>query len=116
MAEYTDAQRGMDYNHGFSMRCSQSVIKAPVNDQGIKAARIRAEYVGKAPPLAANRTDQGRAKSRRGELVSFRADSVAGHEPHAVVQPALNCALCEITSRRASSSESVALAAWPQYS
>lgn len=68
---HTDAQGSLDYNRDLSMRRARSVVKALVNDYGIKAGRMTAEGVGMASPVATNRTDEGRAKNRRVELVEL---------------------------------------------
>ncbi len=68
---HTDAQGSLQYNRDLSMRRARSIAKALVADYGIKADRITPEGVGMAAPVASNRTEQGRAKNRRVELVDI---------------------------------------------
>ena len=42
-----------------------------VTGQGIAAERLRADGVGFLAPVASNRTDEGRARNRRVELVEI---------------------------------------------
>lgn len=68
---HTDAQGGLEYNRDLSMRRARSIVTALSRDYGIKAERLVAEGVGMAAPVASNRTDEGRAKNRRVELVDI---------------------------------------------
>jgi outer membrane protein OmpA-like peptidoglycan-associated protein len=55
------------------MRLSQAraeaVVKALTAKHGISPARLKAQGAGPIAPVATNRTDEGRAKNRRVELV-----------------------------------------------
>ncbi|NYT36259.1 DUF4892 domain-containing protein [Allopusillimonas soli] len=68
---HTDAQGGLEYNHDLSMRRAHSIVRALTQDYGIKAGRMTPLGVGMASPIASNRTEQGRAKNRRVELVDI---------------------------------------------
>ena len=65
---HTDNQGGLDYNIDLSRRRAQSVVAA-LTASGIAGARMVAQGVGMAAPLASNAAEEGRAKNRRVELV-----------------------------------------------
>ena len=48
---------------------AESIVKALTTKHGIAAARLNAQGAGPIAPVTTNRTDEGRAKSRRVELV-----------------------------------------------
>jgi OOP family OmpA-OmpF porin len=58
-------------NLKLSQARAESVIKALVNKYGISAARLAPFGVGSYSPVASNKTDEGRAKNRRVELVEI---------------------------------------------
>lgn len=66
---HTDSAGSLDYNADLSERRAASVVKALVDDYGIDAARLTPVGVGMAAPVASNRTEDGRGKNRRVELV-----------------------------------------------
>ncbi len=66
---HTDNQGGLEYNMDLSNRRAQAVRDALVRDQGIAPARLSAWGAGYLAPVASNRTEEGRAKNRRVELV-----------------------------------------------
>lgn len=66
---HTDAKGGLDYNADLSERRAASVVEALSADHGIDAARLTPVGVGMAAPVASNRTEEGRARNRRVELV-----------------------------------------------
>jgi OOP family OmpA-OmpF porin len=66
---HTDNQGGYDFNMDLSRRRTASVVKALVSNHGIAEGRLRAAGVGYLAPVATNRTEEGRAKNRRVELV-----------------------------------------------
>lgn len=68
---HTDAQGDREYNRDLSLRRARSVIRALVDDYNIEASRLSPEGVGFAAPVASNRTEEGRAKNRRVELVDL---------------------------------------------
>lgn len=56
-----------------SERRAASVVKALVGDHGIAADCLIARGVGMLAPVASNRTEDGRAKNRRVEIVEAGA-------------------------------------------
>lgn len=68
---HTDAKGAADYNRDLSARRARSVVDALVDEYGIAAGRLTPVGVGMAAPVATNRTEEGRAKNRRVELVDI---------------------------------------------
>lgn len=66
---HTDNQGKLDYNAGLSQRRAEAVVKALVARHGIDAKRMTARGLGPLSPVATNRTDDGKAKNRRVEMV-----------------------------------------------
>jgi outer membrane protein OmpA-like peptidoglycan-associated protein len=66
---HTDNKGALDYNVGLSGRRADSVVKALVTRFGINAARLTARGLGPLAPVASNRSEEGRARNRRVELV-----------------------------------------------
>jgi OOP family OmpA-OmpF porin len=66
---HTDNQGKLDYNTGLSQRRAEAVAKALTTGHGIPATRMTAKGLASLAPLATNRTDEGRAKNRRVEMV-----------------------------------------------
>lgn len=66
---HTDTQGGADYNRDLSQRRAASVVRALTRDYGIDEARLKPRGVGADQPVAANDSEDGRAKNRRVELV-----------------------------------------------
>jgi outer membrane protein OmpA-like peptidoglycan-associated protein len=66
---HTDGKGSMEYNQQLSQRRARSVVDALVRDYGIDAKRLTPLGVGMAAPVATNRTDAGRSRNRRVELV-----------------------------------------------
>ena len=64
---HTDGKGSEAYNQKLSERRAESV-KAYLVNQGVPAAKVRAEGKGKTAPIASNDTDEGRAKNRRVEI------------------------------------------------
>lgn len=54
-----------------SSRRAQAVMDTLVTGQGVSAERLRANGVGYLALVASNRTDEGRARNRRVELVEI---------------------------------------------
>jgi len=48
---------------------AEAVVQALIKDHGVGAARLKAQGAGPIAPVASNRTEEGRAKNRRVELV-----------------------------------------------
>ena len=66
---HTDNRGALDANLELSRRRAQAVVAALVSQQGIPAARLTAQGVGMAAPVATNASEAGRTKNRRVELV-----------------------------------------------
>jgi outer membrane protein OmpA-like peptidoglycan-associated protein len=66
---HTDNQGSFDYNLSLSQRRAQAVADALVARHGIEASRIMPAGAGMVAPVATNRTEEGRAKNRRVEIV-----------------------------------------------
>jgi len=68
---HTDMVGDATSNMKLSQARAQSVINELVSKHGIAAARLVAFGAGPWAPLASNKTDEGRAKNRRVELVEI---------------------------------------------
>ena len=66
---HTDGKGAFDYNLSLSQRRAQAVAQALASQYGIAAARVTAAGAGMMAPVASNRSDDGRAKNRRVEIV-----------------------------------------------
>jgi len=66
---HTDIQGGADANLTLSQRRAEAVVAALVSNYKIDAARLKARGVASFAPVASNRSEAGRAKNRRVELV-----------------------------------------------
>ncbi len=66
---HTDNIGGTDSNMKLSQARADSVVKALVSQHRIDAGRLKAYGVGSLAPVASNKTEEGRAKNRRVELV-----------------------------------------------
>lgn len=66
---HTDGRGAIDYNRELSERRARAVVDALVRVFRIERGRLTPVGVGMAAPVATNRTDEGRAKNRRVELV-----------------------------------------------
>lgn len=67
---HTDSAGEFDYNIELSRRRAQAVVQALVSHYGVAAARLKPWGAGYTSPTATNRSDDGRAKNRRVELVA----------------------------------------------
>jgi outer membrane protein OmpA-like peptidoglycan-associated protein len=65
---HTDSVGTLETNLKLSADRAESVVKALV-ERGISAARLKSAGVGPYAPAASNRTDEGKARNRRVELV-----------------------------------------------
>lgn len=68
---HTDMTASLATNVHLSQERAESVVKALVAKYGIVAGRLVAFGAGPYAPVATNRTEEGRAKNRRVELVEF---------------------------------------------
>jgi OOP family OmpA-OmpF porin len=66
---HTDNVGGVDYNMKLSQARADSVVKVLTTKYKINPQRLKAYGVGQLAPVAPNKTDDGRAKNRRVELV-----------------------------------------------
>ena len=66
---HTDNVGGMESNMKLSQARADAVRKALIDQYGIKPDRLQAWGAGFMAPVATNRTEEGRAKNRRVELV-----------------------------------------------
>jgi OOP family OmpA-OmpF porin len=66
---HTDSVGTLEANMKLSEARAAAVAKALVTGYGISAARLKGMGVGPLSPVASNKTDEGRAKNRRVELV-----------------------------------------------
>jgi OmpA-OmpF porin, OOP family len=68
---HTDMTADLATNVKLSQARAQSVVNALVSQQGIAAARLIAYGDGPYAPVATNKSEEGRAKNRRVELVEI---------------------------------------------
>ena len=68
----TDSTGDREYNMGLSRRRAEAVVKSLRESYGIAASRLVPAGVGMLAPVASNRTEEGRAKNRRVELVEMQ--------------------------------------------
>jgi len=68
---HTDMVADLATNLALSQARAQAVVKALVGQQGIAAARLIAFGAGPYAPVASNKTEEGRARNRRVELVEI---------------------------------------------
>lgn len=68
---HTDAKGSLEYNRSLSERRARAVVEALVRDYGIDRSRLTPVGVGMAAPVATNRTEEGRSKNRRVEIVDL---------------------------------------------
>jgi len=66
---HTDNVGGLDYNMALSKRRADAVVKELVSKHSVDAKRLKAYGVSSLAPVASNKTEEGRAKNRRVELV-----------------------------------------------
>lgn len=65
---HTDNVGGFDYNESLSKRRAAAVV-AELRSRGIEATRLTPLGASFMSPIASNRSEEGRAKNRRVELV-----------------------------------------------
>ncbi|OFW05963.1 MAG: hypothetical protein A3I61_06720 [Acidobacteria bacterium RIFCSPLOWO2_02_FULL_68_18] len=68
---HTDTEGTLEFNMDLSRRRAEAVVQTLVSKHTIAAARLQASGVGYLAPVASNRTEEGRAKNRRVELVEI---------------------------------------------
>ncbi len=68
---HTDAQGDFEYNMTLSQQRAQAIADALVSGFEIGASRITPAGAGMVAPVATNRTEEGRARNRRVEIVEI---------------------------------------------
>jgi OOP family OmpA-OmpF porin len=66
---HTDSVGQLEANMKLSQARAEAVIQALSKSHGVAANRLKAQGAGPIAPVATNRTEEGRAKNRRVELV-----------------------------------------------
>jgi OmpA-OmpF porin, OOP family len=66
---HTDNVGGVDYNMKLSQARADAVVKVLTTKYKVNPQRLKAYGVGQLVPVASNKTEEGRAKNRRVELV-----------------------------------------------
>jgi len=66
---HTDNVGGIDYNMKLSQTRADAVVKALITKYKVSAQRLKPYGVGQLAPVATNKTEEGRSKNRRVELV-----------------------------------------------
>ncbi|MEQ9618020.1 MAG: DUF4892 domain-containing protein [Deltaproteobacteria bacterium] len=66
---HTDNKGSLDYNTDLSQRRADAVAAVLALEHGIEASRVTPKGLGFLAPVASNKTEEGRAKNRRVELV-----------------------------------------------
>jgi OOP family OmpA-OmpF porin len=66
---HTDNVGTIDYNMKLSKARADAVMKELITKYNISSQRLKAYGIGSLAPVASNKTDEGRAKNRRVELV-----------------------------------------------
>lgn len=69
MVGHTDGVGEFAYNRKLSQERAERVVEELVKKHRIAAKRLSAHGVGPLAPVETNRTEEGRAKNRRVELV-----------------------------------------------
>jgi outer membrane protein OmpA-like peptidoglycan-associated protein len=68
---HTDTEGTFEFNMDLSRRRAEAVVQTLVTKHMIAAGRLQSSGVGYLAPVASNRTEEGRAKNRRVELVEI---------------------------------------------
>jgi outer membrane protein OmpA-like peptidoglycan-associated protein len=66
---HTDSVGQLEANMKLSLARAEAVVQALVKNHGIAPGRLQAQGAGPIAPVTTNRTEEGRAKNRRVELV-----------------------------------------------
>jgi len=66
---HTDSVGALEANLKLSSARAEAVVKALTTTHGVAPARLKPQGAGPIAPVASNRTEEGRAKNRRVELV-----------------------------------------------
>jgi len=68
---HTDNKGSLDYNIDLSRKRAGAVVDVLVKEYGIESSRVTPEGLGFLAPVASNKTEEGRAKNRRVQLVEY---------------------------------------------
>jgi len=68
---HTDMTGKLDHNMDLSLKRAEAVVKELTGKYGIDASRLKAKGVGPLCPVASNKTEDGKAKNRRVEIVEM---------------------------------------------
>lgn len=68
---HTDNIGDFDANIKLSLNRANAVVESLVHDYGVKATQLKAYGDGLTAPVSSNKTDKGRAKNRRVEIVKL---------------------------------------------
>ena len=68
---HTDNKGGLDYNMNLSQKRAGAVVDVLVTEHGIETSRLTPKGLGFLAPVASNKSEEGRAKNRRVELVEY---------------------------------------------
>ena len=66
---HTDSVGQLEANMKLSQARAEAVVQALTKSHGVAATRLKAQGAGPIAPVTTNRTEEGRAKNRRVELV-----------------------------------------------
>ena len=66
---HTDSVGRLETNMKLSQARAEAVVQALTKNHGVAATRLKAQGAGQIAPVSSNRTEEGRAKNRRVELV-----------------------------------------------
>ena len=66
---HTDSVGQIEANMKLSQARAEAVVQALTKSHGVAATRLKAHGAGPIAPVVTNRTEEGRAKNRRVELV-----------------------------------------------
>jgi OOP family OmpA-OmpF porin len=75
VAGHTDTDGSASYNYELSKRRAENISAYLVTERNIEPTRVMAVGYGERVPVADNKSDAGRAKNRRVEIMVYR-DSV----------------------------------------
>ncbi len=89
---HTDDVGSADANQNLSQARAQAVTAALAAQHGVEAARMTALGRGASQPVASNKTEDGRAKNRRVEIVAHPAATPATHAGGSAPSPASGAA------------------------
>ena len=72
VAGHTDTEGSASYNYELSKRRAESIAAYIVAERNIEPTRVMAVGYGERAPVADNKTEAGRAKNRRVEIMVYR--------------------------------------------